>query len=106
MKSEFKSRPVYLSRDDRIKAHFLTCFISLFIFRILEQSLNSKFTSSEILKTLRSMQFQEIPRDGFIPAYIRNEITDALHQSVDFITDYEVITMSDMRKIYNVSKKA
>jgi len=40
MKSEFKARPVFLQRDDRIKAHFTTCFISLLIFRILEK--NSK----------------------------------------------------------------
>jgi transposase len=35
MKSEFKTKPVYLQRDDRIKAHFTTCFISLMIYRLL-----------------------------------------------------------------------
>lgn len=37
MKSEFKARPVFLRREERIKAHFLTCFISLLIYRILER---------------------------------------------------------------------
>ena len=38
MKSDFLARPVNLSREDRIKAHFMTCFISLFVYRLLEKS--------------------------------------------------------------------
>lgn len=105
MKSEFKSRPVYLSRDDRIKAHFLTCFISLFLFRNLEKTVKSQYTATELLKTLRSMQFQEIPRDGFVPVCTRNEITDCIHDSFGIYTDYEIITTSEMRKIFSKSKK-
>lgn len=105
MKSEFKSRPVYLSRDDRIKAHFLTCFISLFLFRNLEKKINSRFTVSELLKTLRAMQFKETPRDGYVPVYTRNDITDCLHDSFGIYTDFEILTMSEMRKIFQLSKK-
>jgi len=49
MKSEFKARPVYLSRDDRIKAHFTTCFIFLMIYRLLEKKLDNKYTCHEIM---------------------------------------------------------
>ena len=42
MKSDFLARPINLSREDRIKAHFMTCFISLFIYRLLEKKLNYK----------------------------------------------------------------
>ncbi|MFR7818741.1 MAG: transposase [Clostridium sp.] len=38
MKTEFESRPVYVQRDDRIKAHFLTCYISLLVYRLLEKN--------------------------------------------------------------------
>jgi len=38
MKNEFKSRPVYHQNEDRIKAHFLTCFIALFLFRTLKKA--------------------------------------------------------------------
>lgn len=48
MKSEFKARPVYLSRDDRIKAHFITCFISLMIYRFIEKKLNNAYTCENI----------------------------------------------------------
>lgn len=55
MKSEFKARPVYLSRDDRIIAYFTTCFLSLVLHRYLEKELNEKYTASEIIDTLRNM---------------------------------------------------
>ena len=42
MKNEFKARPVFLQRDNRIKAHFLTCFLSLLIFKILDKELENK----------------------------------------------------------------
>ena len=38
MKSDFEARPVYVQRDDRIKAHFLTCYISLLVYRLLEKN--------------------------------------------------------------------
>ena len=43
MKTEFKTRPVYLSKKDRITAHFTTCFTALVIYRILEKKLNEKY---------------------------------------------------------------
>lgn len=104
MKSELKSRPVYLSRDDRIKAHFLTCFLSLFLFRCLEKTLDSKYTAPVLLKTLRNMQFQETSCNSYVPAYTRNDVTDSIHNALGFYTDYEIITMPEMRKIFKSTK--
>ena len=52
MKSEFEARPVYVKRDDRIKAHFLTCYISLLVYRLLEQKIKGRYTCEEIIQTL------------------------------------------------------
>ena len=101
MKSDFLARPVNLSREDRIKAHFMTCFISLFIYRLLEKKLNYKFTTSQILETLRGMNVLEIKGDGYIPEYIRTDITDELHELFDFRTDYEINTYKDFKKIFD-----
>ena len=101
MKSDFLARPVNLSREDRIKAHFMTCFISLFIYRLLEKKLNYKFTTSQILETLRGMNVLEIKGDGYIPEYIRTNITDELHELFNFRTDYEIITYKDFKKIFD-----
>ena len=100
MKSEFKARPVYLSNDDRIEAHFITCFISLIIFRLLEKKLREKFTCYEIIDTLRDMNFYEIKGEGYVPTYTRTNITDALHDAFGFRTDYQVVTTNMMKKIF------
>ena len=104
MKSEFKARPVYLSRDDRIAAHFTTCFLSMVIYRFLEKKLGEKFTTSEIIHGLRNMNFYEIIGDGYIPTYTRTDFTDALHEAFGFRTDYQIVSTSQMKKIFKDTK--
>ena len=105
MKTEFKARPVYLQRADRIKAHFLTCFIALFVFRLLEKKLNEKYTCEEIIRTLKTMMMSRPgEKRGYIPAYTRTDLTDALHEVFGFRTDYEIITDVNMKKILRKTK--
>jgi len=105
MKSEFKARPVYLKRDDRIKAHFTTCFLALTVYRYLEKKLKENYTSSEIIRTLRGMNFYKIPGEGYIPTYTRTDLTDALHESFGFRTDYQIVSMKQMKKNFKDTKK-
>jgi len=104
MKSEFEARPVYLSRDERIEAHFITCFIALVIYRLLEKRLDEKFTCSEIISELREMNFKEIKGEGYEPIYTRTDFTDALHEAFGFRTDYQIVTTSMMKKIFKITK--
>lgn len=105
LKTDFKARPVYLKRDDRIKAHFTTCFLSLLIYRILEHKLNEDYTSEKIITTLREMNFAKIKGDGYIPIYQRNKLTDKLHEIFKFRTDNEIISISQIKKICKQTKK-
>ena len=102
MKSDFQARPINLSREDRIKAHFMTCFLALFIYRLLEKKLDYKYTSSQILDTLRNMDVIETKGDGYIPAYVRTNLTDELHEEFKFRTDYEINTYKDLKKIFHM----
>ncbi len=105
MKSEFEARPVYARREDRIKAHFLTCYISLLIYRLLEKKLKNSYTCEQILTTIRSMQLTLLPQNiGYIPSYKRTDITDDLHKTFGFHTDYEFISKSGMRSIIKETK--
>jgi transposase len=104
MKSEFEARPVYLQRDDRIKAHFLTCFITLMIYRILEKQLGKKYSCEDLIGTLRDMEMRQVKDQGYIPCYTRSEITDALHENAGFRTDYELITPKPMAGIIRRTK--
>lgn len=105
MKTDFESRPVYVSRGDRIKAHFLICFLSLLIFRILEKKTDKEFTSSELIRTLRNYNLLKITGEGYIPEYTRTAITDRLHNTFDFRTDTEIVPTRKMREIIASTKK-
>ena len=104
MKTDFSARPVYLRDENRIKAHFLICFLALTIYRYLEKKLNLKYTCEELLGTLKAMNFAGIQEQGFIPLYKREAITDDLHEVCGFRTDYQFITKSKMRTIQKKSK--
>lgn len=104
MKSEFKARPVFLQNDNRIQAHFLTCFISLLIYRLLEKKLGDKYTCEEIITTLRGMNLTQISENGYVPAYTRTALTDDLHTAFDFNTDYQYLTDRTLRGIVRKSK--
>ena len=106
MKTEFEARPVYVRREDRIKAHFMTCYISLLLYRLLEKKLGNIYTTEQILETLRSMQVTLLSKaSGYIPSYTRTELTDALHKTFGFRTDYEFITKADMRTLIKDTKQ-
>lgn len=80
MKHEFKARPVYLKKDERIKAHFTTCYIAILLYRYLEKKTKYRYTCSELTDTLRNMNFLKIDGSGYVPTYTRNNITDSLHE--------------------------
>ena len=104
MKSEFRARPVYLSRDDRITAHFIICFIALVVYRLLEKKLGGQYTCSEIVQGLRDMNLYEVKGEGFVPTYMRTDFTDSLHDVFGFRTDYQILPMRQMKKIFKATK--
>ena len=104
MKTDFEARPVFLQNNIRIKAHFLTCFLALIVYRYLEKSVDNRYTCDDILSTLKKMNFAGIKEQGFIPTYQRTKLTDNLHEVCGFRTDYEFITKSQMKTIQKKSK--
>lgn len=108
MKTDFDARPVYVRRDDRIKAHFLTCFLALLLYKYLEKKVNrggKHFTTSEIVDTLRGMDFLSVAGEGYIPTYTRTDLTNNLHGSAGFRTDTQIVTKQKMRSIIAQTKK-
>lgn len=104
LKTDFDSGTIHLSREDRIKAHFLTCFISLLIYRILENKLNYKYTNNQIIEKLKEMEVYEEKGSGYSPAYVRNDLTDDLHDLFGFRTDYEIVPYENFKKIFTQIK--
>lgn len=104
MKSEFKARPVYLQKDNRIEAHFLTCFIALMFIRILENKTGNKLTIEKLIDTLREYNFYHYEGSGYVPTYTRNDATDILHEAFGFRTDYQINGEKNMKKIIKNTK--
>ena len=105
MKTEFQARPVYLQKDNRILAHFTTCFIALTVLRYLEKKLQGKYTCSKMIDGLNDIKFLRFPDEGYVPAYTRNDFTDCLHDTFHFRTDYQILSNATIRKIISESKE-
>lgn len=105
MKSDFEARPVYVKRQDRILAHFITCFIALIVYRYLEKKLGNKYTITEILSTLQKMEFVKHEGMGYQPIYTRTELTDALHDAFGFCTSKQIVPTKKMKNICSMTKK-
>lgn len=107
-KTEFEARPVYLQRDDRIKAHFLTCFLALILYKYLAKKINRAgchFSANNIISTLKDMNFVSIAGEGYIPTYTRTDLTNNLHGSAGFRTDTQIVSKQRMKSIISESKK-
>lgn len=105
MKTDFEARPVYLNRQDRIFAHFITCFIALIVYRYLEKKLDNKYTIDQILPVLQEMDFMKYEGKGYQPVYTRTELTDALHEAFGFCTSKQIVPVAKMRNIISQTKK-
>lgn len=105
LKSEFLARPVYLTRKERIVAHFITCFIALIVYRYLEKKLDNKYTCEQIISTLQEMNFLKYEGKGYQPTYTRTELTDDLHDAFGFCTSKQIVPVKKMKKICADTKK-
>lgn len=105
MKTDFEARPVYVKRQERILAHFITCFIALIIYRYLEKKLDNQYSIDQILSTLREMDFIKYEGKGYQPIYTRTKLTDDLHNAFNFCTSKQIIPTKKMRNICSQTKK-
>lgn len=108
-KTDFEARPVYLQRDDRIKAHFLTCFLALILYKYLAKKVNRggcHFSPDEIISTLRDMNFVSVAWEGYIPTYTKTDLTNNLHGSAGFRTDTQIVSKQRMKAIISLTKKS
>lgn len=104
LKTDFKARPVYLKRDDRIKAHFTTCFLSLLIYRILENKLEHKYSPRNIINTLKEMNSLKIAGYGYKQVYQNTEITKELSKIFNININQDFISLKNMKKFLKDNK--
>lgn len=85
------------------KMYVFACFLQ---YRLLEKKLGEEFTCNQILETLRGMNMTLLSKDsGYIPSYKRTKLTDSLHSTFGFRTDFEFISKASIRGIISKTKK-
>lgn len=112
-KTFLDARPVYLSRADRIRSHFLICFIAMTILKMLQKQINDSFDEyraeplsiDNLVQTLRDIQFIDQKRRGYSPAFQRTALTDHLQQHANIQINTEIIPPRNMRAAYRMLNK-
>lgn len=104
MKSELKTRPVYVRREDAIQGHLLICFLALVVYRIIEQYLDHEYTVEEVMKTLQNQRIALIKEPVYHPAFSRTELTDRLADIFGYQLAYEALTEKKLNKYVRNAK--
>jgi len=104
VKDDFEARLALLSNEEAIRIHSLTCFLALTVCRAIEQRLGHRWTCLDIVAKLREMRMERVRGEGWRPLYVRDELTDALHESFGFNTDYEIVPDAAMKAIFRQTK--
>jgi len=102
-KSELEARPVYVSREDHIEAHFLTCFLALVIVRLLQKKVDNKYSAERILHGLSKTCCTKLEGNNYASSYnddVVKEIGDLL--GIDFRKKYR--TLAEIKNIIAKTK--
>lgn len=100
-KSFLDARPVYLQRSDRIRSHFLICFLAMLILKMLQKRLEMPDVSIDrLIATLRKFKLGYIRGAGYMPLFERDELTDRLQEINDICVDTQIIKTRKLNAIY------
>jgi len=97
-KSTLKTRPVYVWTKEHIEEHFLICFISLIMLRILEKDMQEKYTSEKIIKSLKKYTSTKVEYDIYLQSH-RDEIIKYLEQIYNIDLSKKYLTLSRIKQI-------
>lgn len=102
-KSTLESRPVYVWTPEHIEAHFLTCFVSLVILRLLEEKLERKFSPDKIVESLKKYTSSNIEHDIYLQNNL-DDIIETLSKMYNLNLEKKYRTLTEIKKILNLSK--
>lgn len=97
-KTNFEARPVYVWTPEHIEAHFLTCFVSLVIIRLLEQKLEHKYSIDMIINSLKQYTSINIEYNIFMQSFT-NEVMKDLEKIFNINLSKKYLTLSEIKKI-------
>ena len=103
-KSELKSRPVYLSREERINAHFLICFIALVVMRLIQKQTAYKYSPEVLIETMKDISCSHEGGNLFLFDY-RSDVADDLGDAFGIDFSMQRLTRGEIKKNFGNVKK-
>jgi transposase len=98
------ARPVYLSREERINAHFLICFICLVVIRLIQKRTNNQYSPAKLIEAMNNISCSNEDSNLYLFDY-RNDITDQLGATFDLDFSKKRLTRAQIKKILSEAKK-
>ena len=102
-KSNLETRPVYVWTKKHIEAHFLTCFISLLILRLIEYKINRKYSTNEIIESLKKYQSTKLEHDIYVQDFTNNVIKE-LSEKYNIDLSRKYLSLSEIKKLLKKQK--
>ena len=102
--SNLETRPVYLSREDCIRAHFLVCLLALYLVRLLAKELDNKYSVAKIAASLNSMSVSFVGENLYVGDYA-DDVTTGLKKKLQIDFDRKFLTLGEIRKIIGATKQ-
>jgi transposase len=103
-KSELKARPVFVWNKERIHGHFLSCYISLVILRLIEKRMYREYPARQIIEAMKNICCSPETENLFLFDY-RTDVTDALGAAFDIDFTRKRLSRSDIKKILAEAKR-
>ncbi len=103
-KGDLKTRPVYLSREEHIRAHFLICFVSLVMARLLALALDNKYSIARLTGSLRKASGSLLEENWYLFNY-SDEITKAISEKMGIDLNRKYLKVGEIKKMLAATKK-
>ena len=103
-KSDLQTRPVYVSREDHIEAHFLTCFIALLLLRVLESKTEGKYSPARMIESLNAVSGSHLQENYYLFDYA-DQVTDHIGNVLGIDFSKRLLTLGEIKKILAATKK-
>ena len=103
-KSDLEARPVYVSREDHIEAHFLTCFVALVVARILEMKTEHKYSITRLLESLAKSECSHAQQNYYLFDYFDDVLSD-IGSIFDVDFSKRIRSLGEIKKFLSDTKR-
>ncbi len=98
IKSEFKTRPVFVSTEEHIQAHFLICFVTLVIMRVLEQLIGKRHSVRQIRNSLAGYSCSYLDQNYYLFDY-RDDVILTMEKTFGLDLSKKIMPLSEIKQI-------